>query len=179
MLTMAAQHRPAPSAEADPVITAARPEDLDGLVALFRRSTETTRRERFHGTTRLPCSYFQDIVTGASGVVSRVARDLTHAPDGTCVVGLGTATLETPDRAELAVWVDDRWQRHGVGSRLLRGVIDQLRAQGVHQAVAYVEPANFGAVSLARSLARSLGVPVPSGTVLTFELGDVAREAIA
>jgi ribosomal protein S18 acetylase RimI-like enzyme len=180
MLTMATHQRPATSTEVGAVITPARPEDLDALVALFRRSTETTRRERFHGATRrLPCPYFHDIVAGASSVVARVARDLSRDPAGTCVIGLATATFETPDRAELAVWVDDQWQRHGVGSRLLRGVIDQLRVQGVDQAVAYVEPANVGAVSLAHSLARSLGIPVPGGTDLTFDLSRVPREAIA
>ena len=171
---------PASTGVRGPVTTPAYPSDLGALIALFRRSSDTTRRERFHGAVRRPpCQYLRDVAFAAPGVIARVARDTTDDPSGRCVIALATATLESPDRAEVAVWVDDEWQRHGVGSRLLRDLVGQLRVEGIRQAVAYVEPGNVGAISLARRLAEWLDVPAPAGPVLTYDLTVVARAAIA
>jgi ribosomal protein S18 acetylase RimI-like enzyme len=169
-----------PPSVPDPAITPARTSDLGALIDLFHRSSDTTRRERFHGSVRrLPCQHLRAVACGEPGVTARVARDLARDPSGSCVIGLATAMLESPDRAELAVWVVDGWQHRGVGHRLLLSVVDELRADGVGEAVAYVETGNVGALALARRLARSLGVPVPAGPVLTFDLTVAAREAIA
>jgi GNAT superfamily N-acetyltransferase len=180
MLTMLGLSNPAASTWREPVITPAYPSDLGSLIDLFRRSSDATRRERFHGSVRRPpCQYLHDVALGAPGVTARVARDIARDPSGRRVIALATATLEAPDRAELAVWVDDEWQRRGVGSRLLRSVVGQLRADGIREAVAYLEPGNVGAISLARHLAQWLDVPVPAGPVLTYDLTGLAREAIA
>jgi RimJ/RimL family protein N-acetyltransferase len=164
----------------DPVITPPLPADLDALTALFGRSSEATRRERFHGSLRrLPCQYLRDVACGATGVIGRVARDLASDPSGGCVVGVATSMVESSGRAELAVWVDDAWQRRGVGTRLVRSVVDQLRTDGVHQVVAYVEPSNVGAIALARRLAHWLDVSVPTGPELIYDLTAHSQEAIA
>jgi len=69
--------------------------------------------------------------------------------------------------------VDDAWQRRGVGMRVLRAVLDQLRADGVRSVVAYLEPGNAAANALARSLACALDAPAPSGPDLAFDLTHV------
>jgi GNAT superfamily N-acetyltransferase len=162
------------------VITPAYPPDLHTLIALFDRSSAASRRQRFHGTVRrIPDQYLHDVACGAPGVVTRLARDVKRDPSGDCVIAVASAVPESADRAELAVWVDDQWQRRGVGMRVLRAVLDQLRADGVRSAVAYLEPGNTAANALARSLARVLDAPTPTGAVATFDLTHVRSEVRA
>src|SRR5207247_8753932 len=97
-------------------------------------------------------------------------------PAGDCVIAVATAMPESADRAELAGWVDDEWQRHGIGMRVPRAVHDQLRADGVRSAVAYLEPGNTAANALARSSARALHAPTPTGAVATLDLTHVRSE---
>jgi GNAT superfamily N-acetyltransferase len=156
-------------------ITPVRPSDASGLVDLFDRSCETTRRDRFHGTLRdFPASYLDDIVHGHA-VVARVVRDLVSDPSGGCIVALASASLETCCRAELAAWVVDAWQGHGVGTLVVRAVLHQLCTDGIATAVAYVEADNHAAFALARRVALDLGVAVSTGPVITFHL-HFARE---
>jgi RimJ/RimL family protein N-acetyltransferase len=144
-------------------ITPARPSDFGPVRDLFDRTSAESRRRRFHGTVRgIPSQYLFAAICGAPDVVARVARD------GDRVIALATAVPESADRVELAVWVDDAWQHRGIGTRVLRAVIDQLLADGVHHAVAYLEPDNAAANALARSLA---------GSVATYNLTDL-RSAV-
>jgi GNAT superfamily N-acetyltransferase len=159
------------------VITPAYLSDLHTLTALFDRSSATSRRERFHGAVRrIPDRYLHDLVCGAPGVIARMARDVKRDPAGDCVIAVATAVPESADRAELAGWVDDEWQRHGIGMRVLRAVHDQLRADGVRSAVAYLEPGSTAANALARSSARALHAPTPTGAVATLDLTHVRSE---
>jgi GNAT superfamily N-acetyltransferase len=161
-------------------ITPVEPSDASALVDLFDRSSESTRRERFHGAVReVPPKYLDDVVHGVPGVVARVARDLATDPSGHCIVALATASLEESGRAELAVWVVDEWQRRGVGGRVVGAVVDVLRAGGISTAVAYVELDNHAAISLARRVARDLEVAVSTGPQITFYLNPGLGELTA
>lgn len=161
-------------------ITPVGPADQAGLTGLFARSSETTRRHRFHGTSRdFPPAYLADIVRGTHAVVARVARDLVSDPSGGCIVALASASLESCCRAEVAAWVVDGWQGRGIGTRVVRAVLVQLRADRVATAVAYVEADNHAAFSLARRVARDLGVAVTTGPVTTFHLQPVQGELTA
>jgi acetyltransferase len=51
--------------------------------------------------------------------------------------------------AEVAVLVRDRYQRHGLGSELVRRLIQVGRDQGVHEIVANILPENLGMRALA------------------------------
>lgn len=162
------------------VITPTCPSDLHTLSALFDRSSAKSRRERFHGTLRrIPCQYLYDVVYGAPGVVARVVRDLNRDPSGGCVIALATAVPESTNRAELAVWVEDAWQRRGIGTRAARAVLEQLEADGVRQAIAYLEPGNTAATALARSLAHANDATAPTGDVVTFQLTRSASQVAA
>jgi RimJ/RimL family protein N-acetyltransferase len=154
-------------------ITPARPSDLDPVRELFERTSAESRRRRFHGAVRsVPSRYLYAAICGAPGVIARVARE-----DGR-VIALATAVPETADRVELAVWVDDAWQHRGIGTRVLREVIDQLLTDGIRCAVAYLEPDNTASLALARSLARQLGAPPPTAPIATFDL-TATREVSA
>jgi hypothetical protein len=58
-------------------------------------------------------------------------------------------------------------------------VLDDLRADGIARAVAYVEDDNHAAFALARRVASDLGVPVSTGPVITFHLLPAQGELTA
>src|SRR3954454_18123785 len=51
----------------------------------------------------------------------------------------------TEQVAEVAVWVDDAWERRGVGGLLLREILASLMQQGYAEAVGFIEPSNIAA----------------------------------
>jgi GNAT superfamily N-acetyltransferase len=78
---------------------------------------------------------------------------------------LASAALMDHGVAEVAVWVADEWQRHGVGTVLLSEIFDLLAERGVTTAVGIVEPGN---VAVRRMIERV----VPSATT-RYEAGEL------
>jgi acetyltransferase len=78
-------------------------------------------------------------------------------------------------KAELAVLVSDRYQRHGLGGELVRRLIQVARDQGVHEIVANILPENLAM----RALANRFGFNIRTSedpTMLTavLNLADAA-----
>jgi acetyltransferase len=68
------------------------------------------------------------------------------------IVGVARYALEAdPALAELAVTVDDAWQRRGVGRRLLAALIRRARSAGVASLFGDCFPSNTAMLSLLRS----------------------------
>jgi GNAT superfamily N-acetyltransferase len=143
-----------------------RPGDRQALLELFDRSSPETRRERFHGSLSVfPQRYLDDILTGAHGQLALIARDTCHAQNYGKVFGLASAAPVGPGTAEFAVWVDDAWQGHGVGTLLVRAILQLLAQQGMTTAIGIMEPDN-GAIR------RLVGRVAPQATT-RFEDGMV------
>jgi GNAT superfamily N-acetyltransferase len=143
-----------------------RPGDRQALLELFDRSSPETRRERFHGSLSVfPQRYLDDILTGAHGQLALVARDTCHRQNYGKVFGLASAAPVGPGTAEFAVWVDDAWQGHGVGTLLVRATLNLLAQQGMSTAVGIMESGN-GAIR------RLIGRVAPQATT-RFEDGMV------
>jgi len=121
--------------------------DRQALLDLFTRSSLQTRRDRFHHALSVfPERYLEEILRGEQ--LSLVARDNCHPESYGMVIGLASAGRMTEDAAEVAVWVDDAWQRRGVGGQLFRDILTLLREQGYREAVGFVEPSNLAARGL-------------------------------
>jgi GNAT superfamily N-acetyltransferase len=127
------------------VVTAQlRPYDRQAVLDLFARSSPQTRRDRFHHALSIfPQRYLEEILSGQQ--LALVARDSCHPHSYGMVIGLTSAALISADTVEVAVWVADAWQHHGVGTLLLREILTVLAAQGYRQAVGYLEPSNAAA----------------------------------
>lgn len=133
--------------------------DREALARMFDRCAPSTRYRRFHGPVKaIPARYLADALSGtpfhcalvaclaplggaadqmAAGrmAAGRMAADQMAAsgPEvraGT-IVALASCRLTGEGVAELGVLVEDAWQRHGLGTRLLGDLVAHARSIGL------------------------------------------------
>jgi GNAT superfamily N-acetyltransferase len=92
-------------------------QDLLAVGAMAARCSRETIYHRFHG--------FIDLPTYLASLLTTDQTTIVAWSQGCCV---GFASLAGgPQGHEVAVLVEDRWQRHGVGSALIEGVVEVAR----------------------------------------------------
>jgi GNAT superfamily N-acetyltransferase len=161
---------------AKPCVTSCEvgPADRQALLDLFARSSPDTRRSRFHQALSVfPRRYLDEILTGRQ--LALVARDTCQEENQGKVFGLASAALVAPDTAEFAVWVDDSWQGHGVGTLLVRGILRLLAERGTRTAIGIMEPDNLAIRRLLKRVAPGAATRFEDGMiVLSVPLPDWA-----
>jgi RimJ/RimL family protein N-acetyltransferase len=125
-------------------------DDIDGLRQMFVRSSPSTRYLRFFtGSASVPEHLLRRLVD-----VDHDCREAVVALAGDDVVGM--AGYDRVDgcsgRAELAVVVEDSWQRHGLGRRLVREVVRLARRRDVDTIVADMLSENQRALRMVRRM---------------------------
>jgi RimJ/RimL family protein N-acetyltransferase len=119
-------------------VRSARVEDAPEVRAMHERCSPETRRLRyFTSAPRLPEDALRRLLVPRDGV-SVVAQ----APDGS--IG-ALATLFHPEGAragEVALLVEDAWQGRGLGTALLREIVDLAALRGLTDLHAHVLPWN-------------------------------------
>ncbi|MET7298657.1 GNAT family N-acetyltransferase [Embleya sp. NPDC005575] len=119
-------------------VRVAHTRDAAQVRAMHERCSPDTRRLRyFTSAPRLPESALSRLLVPEHGV-SLVAV----APDG--AIG-ALATLFHPAHepvAEMALLVEDGWQRHGLGTTLLRSLVEHAAVRGASDLRAHVLPWN-------------------------------------
>jgi GNAT superfamily N-acetyltransferase len=126
-----------------------RPDDAARLERLFYRlSPESVYRRFFTLYTHPPRGAMCKLVD-----VDHVTRDAMVAVAGDEIVGVGryAADPAEPGVAELAVVVDDAWQGHGLGSRLLACAAGLARLHGYGTLSAVVLADNAPAIRMLRA----------------------------
>jgi GNAT superfamily N-acetyltransferase len=126
-----------------------RPDDAARLERLFYRlSPESVYRRFFTLYTHPPKAAMCKLVC-----VDHDTRDAMVAVVGDEIVGVGryAADPHEPGVAELAVVVDDAWQGHGLGSRLLACAAGLARLHGYRTLSAVVLADNAPAIRMLRS----------------------------
>ena len=123
-------------------IRSLRPEDeADMLAAIGRTSTQSLQRRFFvvkRGFSEKERAFFMDI-----DFRNHVALVALAQEDGrTVIVGGGRYIVFEPGRAEMAFVVIDDWQGRGIGTILLRHLIEIGRNAGLQELTAEVLPEN-------------------------------------
>lgn len=113
-------------------IRSACPDDVARIGDLARGLSPHTMRLRFMGGVapdRAIDELQRELFTDGGEAV--VAED----PEGQ-IVAEAFAAAAGRGEAELAFVVSDRWQSHGIGTRLLAALVERLRARGIQHAYA-------------------------------------------
>jgi GNAT superfamily N-acetyltransferase len=150
--------------------------DRQAVLDLFARSSPDTRRERFHGALSVfPQRYLEEILGGRQ--LALVARDTCHEESRDKVFGLASAAPIEPGIAEFAVWVEDAYQGRGVGSLLVRAILQLLAEHGICTAIGIMEPDNLAIRRLVSRIAPGAATRSEDGMiVVSIPLQDLADE---
>jgi len=132
----------------------AAPADREALARMFERCTLETRYRRFHAPVKaIPGRYLADALSGGPFHYALVAGPV---PGPGAVPALDPAAVSDPGTraggvvalascrtvgegaAELGLLIEDTWQRHGLGTRLLRDLVAHARRAGLRVVEAQV-----------------------------------------
>jgi len=132
------------------VVISGAPPDAAAVGVFFDRTSPEARRARFRtAVSELPIAELRGLTRTSADRLNIYAL----AANSGDVVGVASAFLGTRMTAEVAVWVIDRCQRRGIGSRLLTVLRTELIWAGVHVACGLVEPANGAAIAMSKKIA--------------------------
>jgi RimJ/RimL family protein N-acetyltransferase len=152
------------------------PTDRDAVAAEFSRLSDETRRRRFGTVASRLSKHDLDRLTDVDHHDHEALAALT--PDTGQIVGVARyiALPSDPGAAEVAIEVDDEWQRRGIGRQLMSELIDRARAQGIDRIVAYVSDDNH---PVRAWIARSQGAAeadAGDATVYTIPLASFEEQ---
>ncbi|MFJ6770577.1 GNAT family N-acetyltransferase [Kitasatospora sp. NPDC091257] len=148
----------------------AGPADRAAALAMHGRCSPASLRQRYHGPVRDAGRYLDHLLDPRHGHSFAVA-----APDGR-LVALGHLMWDDGE-AELAVLVEDAWQRHGLGLALLRRLSAAARSADVRTVYAVTHGTNTGLIAAMRRLDAPLDFLAEDGTLVitaTLAAGDPA-----
>jgi GNAT superfamily N-acetyltransferase len=151
----------------------ADPSDRAAAVALHERCSSATLRRRYHGPAVDSDRYLGHLLE------PRYGQTLTaETPDGS--LAALAHLMWDGDSAEIAVLVEDARQRRGLGSELVRRLVELARDAGIDEVYAVTTASNSGMIATLRRLGLPLDYQVEDGTlVITAHLAHESAEAPA
>ncbi|MCC6602282.1 MAG: GNAT family N-acetyltransferase [Anaerolineae bacterium] len=134
-----------PYAPSDIVIRPGEPGDVDLILAMHGRLSDESLYKRYHAPRRPTQAEVARMCTlnGENGRLL-VAVIPGRRPQ---IVGMAYYIL-TGDSADTAFLVEDSFQGMGIGKQLVRALVHQAIAQGVHYFDAHVLPSNRSMIHL-------------------------------
>ncbi|MFE4058671.1 GNAT family N-acetyltransferase [Streptomyces sp. NPDC059096] len=145
-------------------------DDLDAALAMHARCTPRTLERRYHGPVADADRYLTHLLS------PRFGRTLAVQTASGRLVALGHL-LWDGDETEVALIVEDDWQRRGIGSELLRRLVAlavEARSDSVY---AVTQASNTGMVAAMRDLGLPLDYQIDEGTlVITARLEPSALD---
>ena len=133
------------------LIRPVRPDDAERMVAFLARLSPETRYRRFH--MPVPDPPRRELLRRLGETVDlppQRGMALIALTDDTIVGSARWVREQENASAEAAVVVQDDYQGEGIGSLLLRGLVQTARAAGVTRLYAYVHPDNRRILDLLR-----------------------------
>lgn len=137
----------------------AGPEDLGKALAMHERCSAATLKRRYHGPVPDAGRYLRHLLSPRFGQTLAV-----EAADGR-IVALAHL-LWDGDETEVALLVEDAWQRRGIGLELLRRLVTLAEGAGCASVYAITQSDNTGMVASMRRLALPLDYQVEDGTLV-------------
>ncbi|WP_329289943.1 GNAT family N-acetyltransferase [Streptomyces pseudovenezuelae] len=142
--------------------------DLEAAVAMHERCSARTLSLRYHGPVGDADRYLKHLLSPRFGQTLAV-----RAASGR-IVGLGHL-LWDGDETEVALLVEDAWQRRGIGGELLERLVSLAAEAGCASVYAVTQSSNTGMVAAMRGLGLPLDYQIEEGTlVITARIGSQA-----
>lgn len=123
-------------------IRALRPEDKDDMLAAVGRTGTQSLQRRFfavkRGFSEKEIAFFMNVdFTSHAALVALAEEDGRKV-----IVGGGRCIITEPGKAEIAFVVIDEYQGQGIGTLLMRHLVDITRRAGLRELIAEVLPEN-------------------------------------
>ncbi|AXL87426.1 GNAT family N-acetyltransferase [Streptomyces sp. CB09001] len=145
--------------------------DVPAAKAMHERCSERTLGMRYHGPVGDADRYLNHLLS------PRFGRTLAVQTASGRIVGLGHL-LWDGDETEVALLVEDGWQRRGIGSELLARLVAMAADAGCESVYAITQASNTGMVAAMRGLGLPLDYQIEEGTlVVTARLDPATRSA--
>ncbi|MFF4054275.1 GNAT family N-acetyltransferase [Streptomyces sp. NPDC001668] len=145
--------------------------DLEAAVAMHERCSPRTLSMRYHGPVGDADRYLNHLLS------PRFGRTLAVQTASGRIVGLGHL-LWDGDETEVALLVEDTWQRRGIGGELLERLVAMAAEAGCASVYAVTQSSNTGMVAAMRGLGLPLDYQIEEGTlVITARLDASVEEA--
>lgn len=145
--------------------------DLPAARALHERCSARTLGLRYHGPVGDADRYLDHLLS------PRFGRTLAVQTASGRLVALGHL-LWDGDETEVALLVEDDWQRRGIGSELLGRLVAMAEEAGCESVYAVTQASNTGMVAAMRALGLPLDYQIEEGTlVITARLDPAARRS--
>lgn len=141
--------------------------DLTAARAMHDRCSERTLGLRYHGPVADADRYLDHLLS------PRYGRTLAVQTASGRLVALGHL-LWDGDETEVALLVEDDWQRRGIGSELLRRLVDLAVEAGCGSVYAVTQSSNTGMVAAMRALNLPLDYQIEEGTLVITARLDAA-----
>jgi acetyltransferase len=162
-----------------------RPEDEGMIVAFHQTLSASSVRQRYQAPLALDqrTAHERLIRVCFSDYSRELALVVEHRPAGAPpeIVAVGRLSRHPPrDEAELALLVHDGWQRRGLGTELLRRLVDVAREERIPRVVATILRENTAMLGMVERLGftiRAQGDGVEATAELAFGLAAGGRAA--
>ncbi|OKK03279.1 acetyltransferase [Streptomyces sp. CB03234] len=141
--------------------------DLEAARAMHERCSDRTLGLRYHGPVGDAGRYLNHLLS------PRFGRTLAVETASGRLVALGHL-LWDGDETEVALIVEDDWQRRGIGSELLNRLVGLALEAGCESVYAVTQSSNTGMVAAMRGLHLPLDYQIEEGTlVITARLNGI------
>ncbi|MEU0035240.1 MULTISPECIES: GNAT family N-acetyltransferase [unclassified Streptomyces] len=141
--------------------------DLEAAKAMHERCSSRTLTMRYHGPVGDADRYLNHLLS------PRFGRTLAVRTPSGRMVGLGHL-LWDGDETEIALLVEDDWQRRGIGGELLGRLVAMAVEAGCESVYAVTQASNTGMVAAMRSLDLPLDYQIEEGTLVITARLDTA-----
>ncbi|MGW7366899.1 GNAT family N-acetyltransferase [Streptomyces sp. NPDC054841] len=137
----------------------ADPSDLAAARAMHDRCSARTLGLRYHGPVGDADRYLNHLLS------PRFGRTLAVQTASGRIVALGHL-LWDGDETEVALLIEDEWQRRGIGSELLGRLVAMAVEAGCESVYAVTQASNTGMVAAMRGLGLPLDYQIEEGTLV-------------